>query len=159
MENPALSAVFRSGSNPSPTLAAASSVAMSAQPPIATPLQWHAQSQIPQPDSVSRITLLETPKPLRPILLGDAPPGYPPVKQAQLAPEKETPVVASNLNNLLNAQNLNQLLGSLTDVKSENDKPVETLKPALRRPPGQRPVLLADPPGRTWRRVFLTTIS
>lgn len=151
MENPALSAVFRSGSNPSPTLASASTVTSSAQS-VTTPLQWQAQLQTAQQESVSRITLLETPKPLRPILLGDAPPGYPPVKPAQTVPvpEKETsvsPVVATNLNNLLNAQNLNQLLGSLTDVKNGNEKPIEMLKPAIRRPPGQRPVLLADPPG------------
>jgi hypothetical protein len=153
MENPALSAVFRSGSNASPTLASASTVTPSGQS-VTAPLQWQAQLPTTQQEPVSRITLLETPKPLRPILLGDAPPGYPPVKPVQIVPgpEKEasvSPVVATNLNNLLNAQNLNQLLGSLTEAKNGTEKPIEMLKPAIRRPPGQRPVLLADPPGTT----------
>ncbi|TRY74489.1 hypothetical protein TCAL_15657 [Tigriopus californicus] len=67
------------------------------------------------------------------------------------------PIVANNLNNLLNTQNLSQLLGSLTNEQvAANAAAVSQANDALnqqraRRPqalPGQRPVLLGDPPGQ-----------
>lgn len=134
LNDPALSSVFRIGT----TVA----------PPAPAP-HWQPPAQA-APETVGRYALLETPKSTRPILLGDAPPGYAPVKSAPVSKDTSPtpPMVANNLNNLLNAQNLNQLLGSLTDVKGDQpEKPVESVKPPIRRPAGPRPVLLGDPPG------------
>lgn len=110
-----------------------------------TPLKWNDQSQTTEQESDHRM-----PKPQRPILLGDAPPGYSLVKPAQnIKNESITTscVVSPDLSNLLNSQNLNQLLGSLTEMNNGNEKPDEFSKQQLKRSPGQRPVLLADPPG------------
>ena len=75
--------------------------------------------------------ILDAPK--RPTLLGEAPSGF----QAQNPPETASPtppMVANNLNNLLNAQNLSQLLGSLTGNANQGNQNQ------------QRPVLLGDAP-------------
>eukprot|EP00095_Tigriopus_kingsejongensis_P002316 snap_masked-scaffold347_size200506-processed-gene-0.11 protein:Tk02316 transcript:snap_masked-scaffold347_size200506-processed-gene-0.11-mRNA-1 annotation:"ribonucleoprotein ptb-binding 1-like isoform x2" len=79
------------------------------------------------------------------------------------------PIVANNLNNLLNTQNLNQLLGSLTNEQQQQQQQQQQAAPSIspagqlpindglnshqrgRRPsalPGQRPVLLGDPPAQ-----------
>ena len=113
LNDPALSAVFRAGGpvgGPPPTQ-------------VAAPPHWSQQQAPPQTESVGRFALLETPKSTRPILLGDAPPGYAPAKNIPVSKDTSPtpPMVANNLNNLLNAQNLSQLLGSLTDVKQGED--------------------------------------
>ena len=139
LNDPALSSVFRLGpTQVAPTVAA---------PHWQQPQQLTQQQQHPAPE---RFTLLETPKPTRPILLGDAPPGYAPVKSVPVSKDTSPtpPMVANNLNNLLNAQNLNQLLGSLTEAKTaQPEKSADPAKAPIRRPVGPRPVLLRDPPG------------
>jgi hypothetical protein len=110
LNDPALSAVFRAGG----------SVGVPQPPQVAAPSHWsQQQAPPPQTESVGRFALLETPKSTRPILLGDAPPGYAPAKSIPVSKDTSPtpPMVANNLNNLLNAQNLSQLLGSLTDAK------------------------------------------
>ncbi len=111
LNDPALSAVFRAGGT----------VAGPPPPQVAAPTHWSQPPQ--QTESIGRFALLETPKSTRPILLGDAPPGYAPAKSIPVSKDTSPtpPMVANNLNNLLNAQNLSQLLGSLTDVKQGED--------------------------------------
>ena len=121
------------------------------------------------PSLAQRTTLLDTPK--RPSLLGQAPPTFgnhsqqshtitsPPTSGASSAPvinnsqnesTSSTPAILSNnLNNLLNAQNLSQLLGSLTgEATKQNNSPSNDLNPNQRSSAGQRPVLLTNPPSQ-----------
>lgn len=97
----------------------------------------------------------------------------PPLKEALAPPLKDSsptpPIVANNLNNLLNTQNLSELLGSLTSDQTPgaatsvspptsaapssgpliHSQPPPPTHSTQRRPmavPGQRPVLLGDPP-------------
>ena len=124
----------------------------------------------PQQSSLTqqqRTALLDTPK--RPSLLGQAPLGFSnPPPQSQPAPSSSASGVSSvsvitnsqndssstspailsnNLNNLLNAQNLSQLLGSLTgETQKTILPPSNDLNTAQRSSAGQRPVLLNNPP-------------
>ena len=122
-----------------------------------------------QASLAQRTTLLDTPN--RPSLLGQGPPSYanhsqqshtitsPPTSGASSAPvinnsqnesTSSTPaILANNLNNLLNAQNLSQLLGSITgEAIKQNNSPSTDLNPNLRSSAGQRPVLLTNPPSQ-----------
>lgn len=112
MSHPALSSVFGGQAQPH--------------------LQTAQDSYIPQ----QRTALLDTPKQARPTLLGE-----PPCYQQTAAPPKEPAgtVVANNLNNLLNAQNLSQLLGSLSGNSSSTSQQQQQQQL-------QRPVLLGDRP-------------
>ena len=122
-----------------------------------------------QASIAQRTALLDTPK--RPSLLGQAPVGINGHSQqaqtisslsssnAPTAPvmsnseeNSTTPsILTNNLNNLLNAQNLSQLLGSITgdsNVKTANSSTPEHGSSQQTTPSGQqqRPVLLSNPP-------------
>jgi hypothetical protein len=93
----------------------------------------------------------------RPTLLADPPARQSPAGADLTGASPTPPVVANNLNNLLNTQNLNQLLGSLTNAgpgvptsaaaaSSSTMSAPSSTAPVYSRAPGVRPVLLGDSP-------------
>ena len=85
----------------------------------------------------NRPALLDTPRTTRPILLGNAPP---PAQAPPLPPSASTnddltaSAASAGLDNLLNAQNLNQLLGVLNTPPTHSEAPKVQAAPA---PPPQ----------------------